>query len=116
MKRMTGWNWVLVSILAAMHVAISVRVALAAGVLGRSRARWFFITLCLTGLPAMIVFQRDARRRLRQSPPPDPTAPPPGGLVRCPRCRALVDRSEIAPLPVRICPRCRQPMDEVNLA
>jgi hypothetical protein len=132
---MTLWEWILVAVLVTVYVATSVRVALAAGRLGRSPVRWLLITLGLTAIPAMVCFWRDVRRR-RGEPPPEPGAPAPpgrpprtsppvapgdstghaGGLVRCPNCNAMIDSTELAGLPLKTCPRCHLPIEKVYLA
>ena len=121
---MTQVDWIVVAIAAATYVATAVRAAMAAGRFGRRWPVWLAITLLGTAIPAMIVFYRDAKRKMREMParvvqPPEEEkqpAPAPQRVTRCPHCGALFGRSEMPPGPVKTCPRCRMRLDEVNLA
>ncbi len=116
---MSALDWILVSLLIVVHLATALRVAAAAQRLGRSPIRWLAISICLSAIPAMIVFYRDVKRRYRERlAPGGPAAapPPPGGVARCPNCQAVIGPVESAGAPLKICPRCHLPIEKVNLA
>jgi uncharacterized paraquat-inducible protein A len=113
---MSTLDWILVALLLAVHLATAMRVAMAAGRLGRSPIRWLAITICLSAIPAMIVFYLDVKRRQRERLAERKTSPPPRGIARCPNCRAIIDPAESAGLPLKTCPRCHLPIEKVNLA
>jgi hypothetical protein len=112
-------DWILIAPLLAVHLATATRVAMAAGRLGRSPIRWLAITICLSAIPAMIVFYLDVKRRQRErraERKASAVPPPPGGIARCPHCQAIIDPAESADLPLKTCPRCHLPIEKVNLA
>lgn len=124
---LTQTQWTLVILLAVVWVISSLRIALHARKIGRNPWLWFFITLCFTALPALIVFniayflsrRRDPLDRqpsARRAGPPQ-GAPPEGPPVRCPHCGKLIMPAELADEPPpRRCPRCRLPLDEAHTA
>jgi hypothetical protein len=115
---MSALYWILVAMLLTVHLAMARRVATAAGRLGRSPIRWLAITICLSAIPATIVFYLDVKRRQRErlAERNAPAAPPPRGIARCPNCQAIIDPTESAGLPLKTCPRCHLPIEKVNLA
>ncbi len=48
-------HWLVILVIGAFYVFMSVRVAVQMGKLGRSTARWLFITLFFTAIPAGVV-------------------------------------------------------------
>ena len=116
---MSTLDWILVALLLAVHLATATRVAMAAGRLGRSPIRWLAITICLSAIPAMIVFYLDVKRRQRErlaEGNASAALPPAGGIARCPNCQAIIDPAELAHTPLKTCPRCHLPIEKVNLA
>lgn len=116
---MSTLDWILVALLLAVHLATAVRVAAAAGRLGRSPVRWLAISFCFSVIPAMIVFYLDVKRRQRErlaEREATEAAPPSGGIARCPNCQAIIDPVDLAGVPLKTCPRCHLPIEKVNLA
>ena len=102
---MTQVDWIVVAIAAATYVATAVRAAMAAGRFGRRWPVWLAITLLGTAIPAMIVFYRDAKRKMREMParvvqPPEEEKQP------VPRRSALRDARTAARCSAG--PRCRR--------
>jgi hypothetical protein len=116
---MSTLDWILIALLIAIHLATAVRVAAAAGRLGRSPVRWLAISFCFSAVPAMIVFYLDVKRRQRErlaEREAMAAAPPPARIVRCPNCQTIIDPVESAGMPLKTCPRCHLPIEKVNLA
>jgi uncharacterized paraquat-inducible protein A len=107
--------WPAIIVLVLLHVFISARMAFIAGQLGRSRLRWFLLTLFLTAIPASIVLRRVRDELLAKQAAAGEEEPPavPKGFLRCPHCRRLIQPKELdAAAPVRTCPRCGLRMEE----
>ena len=122
---MTHWTvqqWLLVGLLAALYLMTCFRVAFAMGRIGRSRVKWFFLTLLLTAIPAMIVMWRyrvaamtPARRvdAPRDSAPRGRASREAGGATTCPHCQELIHPEELSSSAGPcVCPRCRLPVGE----
>ena len=67
MMALTEIQWLLVAVLAALHLATCYRVPRWAKLTGRSPLLWFSITLLLTSVPAAIVCWRDRKDSSRQA-------------------------------------------------
>ena len=126
------FQWLLVSMLAALYVFMTYRLAAWAHRNGHNGIFWFILSLLLTAVPALLYFNvLAARAKLRfilgrdepDAPPPDhqddqaepdgEEAPPPHR--RCPHCRRLVvSRRDASGLD--LCPACGLPMDRGDIA
>ena len=52
-------HWPVIALAGAFYILMSVRVARQMGKTGRSTLKWFFITFCLTAIPAAAVLLWD---------------------------------------------------------
>jgi hypothetical protein len=98
-------HWILLCVLAVMYVLSCARVAMRMQAIGRSGVLWFFITLFLTFLPALIVLRRRSRAM--------PTARMFTDARRCPHCSEVLTGEEASG---RRCPRCKMPLGEGDVA
>ena len=125
MLALTDKQILLIALLAALYVWSAFRVSAQMARIGRSRARWFLITLLLTAIPAAICLMINRFRYLwakddqpaDQDVPADQDAETAQNVIRCPRCRKLfVPTGADDPSGVTTCPRCHQMIDPEHLA
>jgi hypothetical protein len=102
---LTVVHWILLGMLAVMYVLSCVRVAMRMHAIGRSGVMWFFITLCLTFVPALIVLRRRSRAML--------TARMFTDARRCPHCSGVLTGEGAAD---GRCPHCNMPLREGDVA
>jgi len=113
MIALTETGWLIVAAMAVLWVISAVRIAVHARRIGRRAALWFCITLLLTAIPALIVFNLEYFRSVRRRGAGPPAAPP----RRCPHCRQVIaPGSEIDTPAGAVCPRCRLPVDQETIA
>ncbi len=119
MLALTNMQWGLTCLLAILYLFTCARVAAAMKQAGRNPLAWFFITLCLTAVPATIVLWIDRYRSLKSPRESraerEPRKPP--GPRRCPHCQAVIPGELPAgPDGTATCPDCGLTIDEVHLA
>lgn len=114
---MSTLDYMLLGLLVLMYLFMCVRVAMAAPALDRSAVRWFFISLLLTAIPALIVFSLEIRRRRRQLLDQlrrqsqelegrDLAAADGGSVRRCVQCGRFYLPDQRPPQERDVCPHC----------
>lgn len=95
---------------AGVYLFSCVQVARRMGRVGRGRARWFFVTLVATAIPAFVVLYREYQGEVERGASSDGasgggTSPPrpPRGI--CPHCQQPVGQGE-QEHGVSTCPHC----------
>jgi len=113
-------HWAILAVLAAMYVAMCIRIAWRAGRDGHSRILWFLITFFATAIPACILFMRDRAKarasRGESSAGEIPAAHEPSPPVRCRHCGRLVSPVAASGGGWKTCPNCGMVVDEGRLA
>ncbi|MFA6133108.1 MAG: hypothetical protein WC869_03710 [Phycisphaerae bacterium] len=109
-------QWFYIALLAAAYLATCLSAAMQMGRIGRSRARWFLITVFCTAIPAAVVLLRHHLAQAGKEQGPEAAPQPragsdapaaPAGRA-CPHCGLLPLPGESAPPgPVKTCPRCK---------
>lgn len=110
---MNDWNtmqWIALAALIVLYPLTCIRVALAMRRSGRNAVLWFFLTLCLTAIPAMVVLWLDSYKALnakrtgggKSRPRNQAAAQRPSAVGQCPHCGCLLDDQAIGAK----CPNC----------
>ena len=103
-----GSYWTVIALVGAMYVMMCFRVAARMASIGRSRAKWFLISLLCTAIPAAMVL----RRHLREAHTGGRGDDRPTG--RCRHCGAILDT--IPKGVPTVCGECGMALNEETLA
>ncbi|MGC9454975.1 MAG: hypothetical protein ACP5HU_08920 [Phycisphaerae bacterium] len=98
-------HWILLVLLAFLYVVSCVRVAMRMAAVGRNGVMWFFITMFLTFLPALIILKRRSKAAAAPRMFTEARRCPHCGEVlsgadaysdRCPRCHMHLGNGDVA--------------------
>lgn len=98
-------HWILLGLLAFLYVVSCLRVGMRMSAIGKNGVMWFFITLVLTFIPALIVLR--LRARTTASPRIFTEA------RRCPHCGEVLTGADAYG---EQCPRCRMQIGDGDVA
>jgi len=116
MVALTNYQITLIALMVACYLAICVRMALRMRRAGRNFWLWLAVTICFTGIPAVLVYFHDRMKQL-QSPPRRRSRPAASNATsRCRHCGRRYRGDEVDDLDgVATCPNCHLPLDEVGI-
>ncbi|MFP3937222.1 MAG: hypothetical protein ACLFVW_02690 [Phycisphaerae bacterium] len=98
-------HWILLGVLALLYVVSCARVGMRMAAIGRNGVMWFFITMFLTFIPALVILRRRSKAAASSRMFSDVRRCPHCGEVltgadaygdRCPSCRMRLGNGDVA--------------------